>query len=129
MKRFPLLLFVLLPMLAWAEDILRGDGTVVKGAILRAEPDGLVVQTDAGIEKVEFVMLSPEVQKRFNYDRAKAEEYRAKRVAAQQQAAGQQLAAVRAQSRGRSSNKSSRSSSCRRRMPAAACSSSRASFL
>ena len=98
MKRLLLLLFVaLLPMLGWAEDIKRADGTMLHGTIVRAEPDGLVVQTDAGIEKVDFVMLSTEVQKRFHYDRDKAEEYRAKRVAAQQQAAGQQLATVRAQ--------------------------------
>jgi hypothetical protein len=97
MKRLSLLLVVLLPMLVWAGDIKRADGTILQGTIVRAEPDGLVVQTDAGIEKVDFVMLSSEVQTRFHYDRAKAEEYRAKRVAAQQQAAGQQLAAVRAQ--------------------------------
>ena len=97
MKRFLLLLIVLLPMLAFGEDIKRADGTVIQGTIVRSEPDGLVVQTDAGIEKIDFVMLSTEVQKRFNYDRAKAEEYRAKVVAAQQQAARQQVAAVRAQ--------------------------------
>jgi len=98
MKRLlPLLLVVLLPMLAFAEDIKRADGTILQGTIVRAEPDGLVVQTNAGIVKVEFLMLAPEVQRRFNYDRAKAEEYRARRVAAQQQAAEQQLAAVRAQ--------------------------------
>jgi len=102
MKCFPLFLAVLLPVLAFAEDLKRADGTILKGTIVRNEPDGLVVQTDAGIEKVEFVMLSTEVQKRFNYDPAKAEAYReqsrASRAAAQQQLVQKQLAAVRAQS-------------------------------
>ncbi|MEP6670593.1 MAG: hypothetical protein ABJF10_15640 [Chthoniobacter sp.] len=103
MKCFPLLLAVLLlPLLACAEDLKRADGTIFKGTIVRNEPDGLVVQTDAGIEKVDFVMLSTELQKRFNYDSAKAEAYRqqgrASRAAAQQQLVQQQLAAVRAQS-------------------------------
>jgi len=103
MKCFPLLLAaLLLPMLACAEDLKRADGTIFKGTIVRNEPDGLVVQTDAGIEKVDFVMLSTELQKRFNYDPAKAETYRqqsrAARAAAQQQLVQQQLAAVRAQS-------------------------------
>ena len=98
MKRVTLLLVVLLPMLAGAEDIQRGDGTILRGTILRTEPDGLVVQTDAGIEKVEFIMLSPELQKRFHYDPVKAQEYRASRAAAQQQAVAQQVAAVQARS-------------------------------
>jgi hypothetical protein len=98
MKRFPLLLAVLLlPVLVFAEDIKRADGTFIKGTVVRVEPDGLVMQTDGGIEKVDFAFLAPEVQRRYNYDRAKAEEYRAKRVAAQQAAGDQQLAAVKAQ--------------------------------
>jgi hypothetical protein len=98
MKRLLLLLVViLLPALVRAEDIRRADGSFVRGTVLRVEPDGLVMQTDGGIEKVDFALLSPEVQRRYNYDRTKAEEYRAKRVAAQQQAADQQLAAVKAQ--------------------------------
>lgn len=101
MKRLSLLLLVLLPMLAFAEDIKRADGTVLKGTIVRAEPDGLVVQTDAGVEKVDFILLSTELQKRFNYDPAKAREYRASQVAARQQVVAQQVAqqaaAVRSQ--------------------------------
>jgi hypothetical protein len=103
MKRFfPLWLAVLLPMLACAEDFKRADGTILKGTIVRAEPDGLVLQTDAGVEKVDFVGLATEVQKRFNYDPGKAEAYReqsrATRAAAQQQIVQQQIASVRAQS-------------------------------
>jgi hypothetical protein len=101
MKRLSLLLTVLLPMMALAEDIKRADGTVLQGTIVRAEPDGLVVQTDAGVEKIDFVFLAAEVQKRFNYDPVKAREYHASQVAAKQQAVAQQvaqqLAAVRAQ--------------------------------
>lgn len=97
MNRYPLLLLMLCPMLTYGEDLRRADGSILKADIVRAEPDGLVVQTGAGIEKIDFVLLSPELQKRFNYDRAKADEFRAKRVAAQQQVAAQQMAAIRAQ--------------------------------
>ncbi|MDR3406437.1 MAG: hypothetical protein P4L99_28390 [Chthoniobacter sp.] len=101
MKRLPLLLAVLLPLLACAEDFKRADGTILKGTVVRAEPDGLVLQTDAGVEKVDFVTLATELQKRFNYDPAKAEAYReqsrASRAAAQQQIVQQQMASVRAQ--------------------------------
>lgn len=68
---------------------------------LRDEPDGLVVQTDSGIEKIDFVLLSDDLQKRFKYDAVKAREYRASQVAARQQAVAQQvaqqMAAIRAQ--------------------------------
>jgi hypothetical protein len=101
MKRLSLLLVVLLPMLAFGEDIKRADGTIFKGTIVRAEPDGLIVQTDAGVEKIDFVFLATEVQKRFNYDAAKAQAYRASQVAARQQVVAQQVAqqaaAVRSQ--------------------------------
>lgn len=101
MKRFSLLLLVLLPMMAFSEDIKRADGTIVKGTIVRGEPDGLVVQTDAGVEKIDFVFLSTELQKRFNYEPAKAEAYRASQVAARKQVisqqVAQQMAAIRAQ--------------------------------
>lgn len=101
MKRLSLLLLVLLPMLAFAEDIKRADGTMLKGTIVRAEPDGLIVQTDAGVEKIDFAFLATEVQQRFNYDAAKAQAYRASQVAARQQQVAQQVAqqfaAVRAQ--------------------------------
>ncbi|MEI9897844.1 MAG: hypothetical protein WDN28_29300 [Chthoniobacter sp.] len=56
------------------------------------------------MEKIEFVMLSAELQKRFNYDPVKAEAYReqsrANRAAAQQQMVQQQMAAIRARARG-----------------------------
>lgn len=88
-------------MLTFAEQIKRADGTVFQGSIVRDEPDGLVVQTDAGIEKIDFVLLSDELQKRFKYDAVKAREYRASQVAAHQQAVAQkvaqQMAAIRAQ--------------------------------
>jgi hypothetical protein len=57
-----------------------------------------VVQTDAGVEKVDFLLLSTEVQKRFAYDPVKAREYRASHAVAQQQIFAQQAAAIRAQS-------------------------------
>lgn len=101
MKCLSLLLVMLWPALVWAEELKRADGTVLQGTVVRVEPDGLVVQTDAGVEKVEFVFLATEVQKRFNYDAVKAREYRESQRAAKQQATAQQvaqqLAAVRAQ--------------------------------
>lgn len=96
MKFHFIALALLLPILACAEDIKRADGTILKGTIVRAEPDGLVIQTDSGIEKVDFLLLSDEVQKRFQFDLAKAREYRAAQAAARQQAVVQQLAAVQA---------------------------------
>src|SRR5690349_20464560 len=101
MKRLSFLLMVLLPMMAFAEDIKRADGTVIQGTIVRGEPDGLVVQTDAGVEQIDFVFLSTELQRRFNYEPAKAEAYRASQVAARKQVVSQQvaqqMAAIRAQ--------------------------------
>lgn len=43
----------------------------------QVEPDGLRVITDDGILKVRFAELSPDVQKRFGYDPAKAAQYSA----------------------------------------------------
>jgi len=100
-KYLPALLVVLLPMLTFAEELKRADGTTLKATVVRAEPDGLVVQTDSGVEKIDFVFLSDELQKRFKYDAAKAREYHASQVAAHQQAVSQkiteQMAAIRAQ--------------------------------
>lgn len=101
MKCLPVLFVVLMPMLALAENLKRADGTIFQGTIVRDEPDGLVVQTDSGIEKIDFVMLSDELQKRFKYDAVKAREYRASQVAARKDAVAQQvaqqMAAIRSQ--------------------------------
>jgi hypothetical protein len=98
MKSLFIALVLFLPVLLAAEDIKRADGTILNATIVRDEPDGLVVQTDAGIEKIDFVLLSTEVQKRFAYDPVKAREYRASRAVAQQQLFAQQAATIRAQS-------------------------------
>jgi len=97
MKRLFLVLVLLWPALAGAEDIKRADGTILKGTILRAEPDGLVVETESGIQKVDFLLLADEVQKRYGFDFAKSREYRASQAAAQQQLVQQQAAEIRAQ--------------------------------
>lgn len=97
MKRSFFALVLLLPVLVCAEDIKRADGTILKGTIVRDEPDGLMVRTDAGIEKVDFLLLSTEVQKRFGFDPVKAREYRANRAVAKQQIVQKALASVQAQ--------------------------------
>jgi len=57
--------------------------------ISRIEPDGLMVMTDAGVEKVPFVDLSPEMQKMYGYNPVAAADFIAARAVAQQQRAQQ----------------------------------------
>ena len=57
------------------EELITNDGEKHSGTINRVEPDGIVLSTDAGIEKVRFVNLSAEVQKKYNYNPQKAAEF------------------------------------------------------
>lgn len=84
------------PLILGAEEFKLIIGEVVKGNISRVEPDGLILMTDAGIAKVPFLGLPEEVQKRFGYDPAKAQEIRAQQRAAQQQILQGQIAGARA---------------------------------
>lgn len=65
-----------------AEDLRSSDGTVYHNIKeVKAEPDGLVFVYDKGMAKVDFERLSPELQRRFGYDKQKAAAYRAHEVA------------------------------------------------
>ncbi len=88
-------LATLLPFLAQGEDIKLANGQIVRGEISRVEPDGLVVLTDAGVEKISFLSLPEEAQKRYGFDLAKADQHRAAQRAAQQRMLEQQIAALR----------------------------------
>ena len=64
------------------------DGTKYEQAtISRVEPDGIRIIYSDGATKIPFERLSPELQKEFGYDPAKASQHRAAMNAANQQAA------------------------------------------
>ena len=62
----------------FAEDFVLTDGTTITGNLSRSEPDGLVITTEDGIQKIPFVKLPEHIQKQYGYDPAKAEEFRSK---------------------------------------------------
>jgi len=82
-----LLIAAILPAFgSLAEDVRSSDGTVYHNIKeVKAEPDGLVFVYDKGMAKVDFERLSPEMQRRFGYDRQKATAYRAHQAAAVQE--------------------------------------------
>jgi hypothetical protein len=88
--------FGLLQSTLYPEDFKLTNGKVVTGDLSRVEPDGLVLMTDAGVEKIMFLALPEETQKRYGFDLKKADEYRAQQAAARQQMLEQQAAAIRA---------------------------------
>ena len=62
---------------AFGEDFRNKDGKViVSGSVTRVEPDGLMIRTPEGIEKIGFGVLDEPTQKRFGYDQNKAIEFR-----------------------------------------------------
>lgn len=68
----------------FADDFKLSDGREYKGvAVSRAEPDGLVVVTDSGIEKLPFSLLPKEVQQKYNYNPQAANAYAQADAAAQ----------------------------------------------
>jgi len=77
-----LVIAAILPVLGTlAEDVRSSDGMVYHNVKeVKAEPDGLLFVYDKGIAKVDFERLSPEMQRRFGYDRQKAAVYRAHQV-------------------------------------------------
>ncbi len=86
MKLFILFLLVLAPsLLADALKFKDTDGKTYAGELAAVEPHAIAIETDSGIIRVPFEKLPPEMQKRFNYDPAKAAEY--KNALAVQQAA------------------------------------------
>lgn len=76
MKNMIAILMVGMALRAGADDFKTTDGHDYKGVtVSRAEPDGLVVVTDAGIEKILFVNLPADVQKKYSFDPGKAAQY------------------------------------------------------
>ena len=59
-----------------AEDFTTIEGKKYEGVtISRVEPDGLMIMTDSGIEKIAFGRLPADVQKRFGFDPNKAAQF------------------------------------------------------
>ena len=92
------LALALLPLAVWAEDFTLADGTKFTGTVKRVDPDGLIVETVRGVEKLGFYALTEEDQKRFGFDRKAAEEFRLQQKAARARQLAEQVAAVQAQS-------------------------------
>lgn len=86
-----------LPLLACAEDFTLADGTKFKGTVTRVDPDGLIVQTERGVEKLPYYALADEDVKRFGFDRKAAEEFRLQQKAARTRQLAEQVSAVQAQ--------------------------------
>jgi len=77
-------LIFLATALVYADDITTIEGTkYVNVTISRTEPDGLVVVTDSGIEKIPFTSLPKETQLKYGYNAQKAAAYSAQLAAAQ----------------------------------------------
>jgi len=69
---------------AVADDFKTVRGKEYKNVtVSRVEPDGIVLKSKSGISKVYFVELSPDVQKRFQYNAAVASAYSAQQTASQ----------------------------------------------
>jgi len=67
-----------------ADDFTLIDGTKYENVrVKRVEPDGIVVMTDAGIEKLPFAKLPPEVQTARGFNAADADTYKKQQQAIQ----------------------------------------------
>ena len=63
------------------------DGkTYTAAEVTKVEPDGLVINHDAGIARIPFEKLPHDLQKSFQFDPAQANAYRAKKAGAEQSA-------------------------------------------
>lgn len=59
----------LLPFAAFAEDFSVNDGREYKGVtVSRVEPDGIVIITEDGVEKLPFKLLPKDVQEAYHYN-------------------------------------------------------------
>ena len=92
------LALALLPLAVCAEDFTLADGTKFKGTVKRMDPDGLIVETESGVQKLPFYALTAEDLKRFGFDPKAAEEFRVQQKAARARQLAEQVAAVQAQS-------------------------------
>jgi thiol-disulfide isomerase/thioredoxin len=80
MKVLPVLI-VCFTTVALADDFKLVSGKEYKNVTVnRVEPDGIVLKSKLGISKVYFVELSPDVQKRFQYNAAIASAYSAQQA-------------------------------------------------
>ena len=71
-----ILILTLFAVCVHADDIKTLSGKKLTGvSVNRVEPDGVVVMTSDGIEKIPFSDLSPELQKKYGYDPQKAAAY------------------------------------------------------
>ena len=71
MKLLPLICFAaaVLPQFSFAEDFSVNDGREFRGVtVTRVEPDGIVVITDDGVEKLPFKLLPRDVQEAYHYN-------------------------------------------------------------
>ncbi len=92
------LILALVPLLACAEDFVLADGTKSSGKLTRVDPDGLVVETARGVEKLPYYALTEADQKRFNLTTKTAEEFRLKQKEARARQLADQATAVQSQS-------------------------------
>ncbi len=91
------LLSVLIKVVA-AEDITIVSGkTYTNASVTRVEPDGISVMHSTGITKLSFSELTPDMQKKYNYDPQRAATHQQKTRQAQIEWARQQQAASMAQ--------------------------------
>jgi thiol-disulfide isomerase/thioredoxin len=80
MKVLPVLILCFTTV-ALADDFKLVSGKEYKNVtVSRVEPDGIVLKSKSGITKVYFVELSPDVQKRFQYNAAIASAYSAQQA-------------------------------------------------
>lgn len=94
--RIGLCVLLSLALSALADDFKLLNGKEYKGVtVSKVEPDGLRLMTDAGIEKIPFDQLPPEIGAKYGYDPKKATEY-AKTVDANRAAVEQAQARARA---------------------------------
>ncbi len=71
-----ILLLVLMTATAYCDDFRLVDGRELKNVTVnRVEPDGLIVETESGIEKIAFSSLPKDVQEKFGYDPQKEKSY------------------------------------------------------
>jgi len=78
MKRFSVFfLCIFAACAAFADDFKTTDGKEYKNVtVTKVEPDGLTIESDSGIEKIPFAVLSKEIQQKYNYDPAKEAAFR-----------------------------------------------------
>jgi hypothetical protein len=94
MKKASLIFCISLASLfARADELTTNDGKKHTGEISRIEPDGVVMTTGDGIEKIRFDELPADVQKKYNYDPLKASAF-SEAVAEAQRANNERTQAV-----------------------------------